>query len=236
MTVQQELQSRLKETDRLRRTQVERAHYEAELARRRFLRVVSRQPFRGRFTEADWNQKLRILTEAQQEYDRQRQADQTMLSEGRRARIPRPGHRLSQALAGDPRTPNRERKRMVRLLLEDVTLHKGTQLTVQIRFKGGAQQVLTLPVPARNFEARKTRPQVIAEIDRLLDHDRVLEIASILNQRGCALGRRPRLRLRLRGGGATRLPPQDSLGSPSRARSAHSRRGCEDGFVCQGYG
>jgi hypothetical protein len=47
---------------------------------------------------------------------------------------------------------------MVRLLLEDVTLHKGAQLTVQIRFKGGAQQILTLPVPVRNFEARKTSP------------------------------------------------------------------------------
>lgn len=37
--VQQELQSRLDEADRLRQQQVERSRYEAELARRRFLRV-----------------------------------------------------------------------------------------------------------------------------------------------------------------------------------------------------
>ena len=187
LTVQQELQSRLEETDRLRRTQVERAHYEAELARRRFLRVDPDNRFVADSLEADWNQKLRVLTEAQQEYDRQRQADQTMLSEGQRAQI------LGLAtdfpkLWRDPHTPNRERKRMVRLLLEDVTLHKGTQLTVQIRFKGGAQQVLTLPLPARNFEARKTSPQVIAEVDRLLDHHNYGEIASILNQRGLRSG------------------------------------------------
>jgi hypothetical protein len=157
LTVQQELQSSLDETDRLRRTQVERARYEAELARRRFLRVDPDNRFVADSLEADWNQKLRALTEAQQEYDRQRQADQTMLSEGQRAQILGLTTDFPK-LWRDPHTPNRERKRMVRLLLEDVTLHKGAQLTVQIRFKGGAQQILTLPVPVRNFEARKTSP------------------------------------------------------------------------------
>lgn len=137
--------------------------------------------------EADWNQKLRVLAEARQEYERQRQADQVMLSEEQRAQI------LALAtdfprLWRDTRTPDRERKRMVRLLLEDVTLHKGAQLTVQIRFKGGVQQVLTLPVPVQNFQARKTSPHVIAEIDWLLDHHNYREIAAILNQRGLHSG------------------------------------------------
>ena len=39
LTVQQELQSRLEEADRLRLKQVERAQYEADLARRRYMRV-----------------------------------------------------------------------------------------------------------------------------------------------------------------------------------------------------
>jgi len=89
-----------------------------------------------------------------------------MLSEGQRAQI------LSLAtdfpkLWRDPRTPNRERKRMVRLLLEDVTLHKGTQLTVQIRFKGGAQQVLTLPVPVALIESRKETSAAIEKAAKL---------------------------------------------------------------------
>jgi DNA invertase Pin-like site-specific DNA recombinase len=187
LTVQQELQSRVEETDRLRRTQVERARYEAELARRRYLRVDPDNRLVADSLEADWNQKLRILTEAQQEYERQRQADQAMLSEEQRAQI------LALAtdfprLWRDSRTPDRERKRMVRLLIEDVTLHKGVQLTVQIRFKGGVQQVLILPVPVQNFQARKTSPEVIAEIDRLLDHHSYGEIASILNQCGLHSG------------------------------------------------
>jgi hypothetical protein len=39
LTVQQELQSRLDEADRLRQKQVERARYEAELAQRRYMKV-----------------------------------------------------------------------------------------------------------------------------------------------------------------------------------------------------
>jgi len=39
LAVQEELQARLEETDRLRKQQVERARYEAELAHQRYLRV-----------------------------------------------------------------------------------------------------------------------------------------------------------------------------------------------------
>ena len=44
LTVQQELQSRLEEADRLRLQQVERAQYEADLARRRYMRVDPDEP------------------------------------------------------------------------------------------------------------------------------------------------------------------------------------------------
>jgi hypothetical protein len=38
----------------------------------------------------------------------------------------------------DPRTQMKEKKRMLRLLIEDVTLTKGDTLHVDIRFVGGA--------------------------------------------------------------------------------------------------
>jgi hypothetical protein len=71
--------------------------------------------------EAEWNSKLRTLTETQQERERRRQQDRQVLSDEQRAAI------LALAadfprLWRDPNTPDRERKRMTRLLLEDVTL------------------------------------------------------------------------------------------------------------------
>jgi hypothetical protein len=81
----------------------------------------------------------------------------------------------------DPKTPDREKKRMVRLLLEDVTLIKREQIHVHIRFKGGAVQSLSLPIPLSAPELRKTDEEVIQEIDRLLDRYTEREIATILN-------------------------------------------------------
>ena len=50
-------------------------------------------------------------------------------------------------LWSDPKVPDRERKRIVRLLLEDVTLIKGQELTAHLRFRGGATRTLVLPLP-----------------------------------------------------------------------------------------
>ena len=50
LAVQQELQARLEEVDRLRKQQVERARYEAELAQRRYMRVDPLCVLRGYVT------------------------------------------------------------------------------------------------------------------------------------------------------------------------------------------
>ncbi|MHC4406216.1 MAG: recombinase family protein [Planctomycetota bacterium] len=187
LTVQQELQSRLDETDRLRQQQVERARYEVELAKRRYMQVDPDNRLVADALEADWNAKLRALTEAQEEYERQRVADQRVLDEKQHAQI--------MALATDfPRlwrdahTPQRERKRMVRLLLEDVTLIRGQQITIHARFKGGTARTLTLPLPRTSWELRLTPPETLAEIDRLLDDYTDAQIAQILNERGFRSG------------------------------------------------
>ena len=79
--VQEELQARLEEADRLRQQQVERSRYEAELARRRYLRVDPDNRLVADSLEADWNDKLKMLTEAQQLCDRQREQDRQAVSE-----------------------------------------------------------------------------------------------------------------------------------------------------------
>ena len=47
----------------------------------------------------------------------------------------------------DPRTPARERKRMLRLLIEDVTLLRDRTIQLHIRWKGGATTSLECPIP-----------------------------------------------------------------------------------------
>ena len=87
LAVQQELSTRLEEADRLREQQVERARYEAELAQQRFMRVDPHNRFVANTLEADWNEKLRILAETQEECERQRAADLIRINGEQRNRV-----------------------------------------------------------------------------------------------------------------------------------------------------
>jgi DNA invertase Pin-like site-specific DNA recombinase len=183
LSVQQEVEQRLEEAHRLREQQVKRARYEAEQARLRFLHVDPANRLVAATLEAEWNEKLKALTTAQDELERRQQEDRRTLSAEQRAKI------LSLAsdfprLWNDPQTPARERKRMLRLLVEDVTLLRETEIHVHIRFRGGATSSLTLPLPKRLWDLRKTDPEVIVEIDRLLNDHCDDEVAEDLNTRG----------------------------------------------------
>ena len=71
---------------------------------------------------------------------------------------------------------------------EDATLIREDRLTLHLRFKGGAHRTIQLPLPLRSWEQRKTSPEAVAEIDRLLDLHTYSEIAAELNQRGISSG------------------------------------------------
>jgi len=187
LAVQQEVQTRLDEVDRLRRKQVERARYEADQAQRRYMHVDPANRLVADTLEAEWNGKLRALTEAQQEYERLRQTDHLAIDEAQRARIAALASDFPR-LWQDPKTPDRERKRMVRLLLEDVTLLKGEQIQVHVRFKGGVLKSLSLPPPLSAPYLRKTPADVVGEVDRLLNQHTDKEIVAILNEKGLRSG------------------------------------------------
>jgi hypothetical protein len=187
LQVQAELEARAGEADTLRRQRVERARHEADLARRRFMEADPGNRLVVDVLEAEWNEKLRALHDAQEELERRRAADHQQLSDERRQQI------LALAtdfprLWNDPRTPQRERKRMVRLLLEDVTLTRGDTIGAGVRFRGGATRSLTLPLAQPAWQLRQTSAQVVAEIDALLDDHTEGQIASILNERGHVSG------------------------------------------------
>ena len=187
LTVQQEIQARQDEVDRLRQKQVERARYEADLAQRRYMHVDPANRLVADELEAEWNNKLRMLNEAREHYERMRKQDHLLMDAAQRNRIAALANDFPH-LWQDPRTPDRERKRMMRLLLEDVTLIKRDEILVHVRFKGGAARTISLPLPLSAPKLRKTDDAVVQEIDRLLDHHTNREIAAILNKKGMRSG------------------------------------------------
>ena len=183
LNVQGEVQARLEQADRLRQQQVQRAQYEADRARLRYMRVDPNNRLVADTLETQWNEKLRLLSQAKEDYEKEHAQDTARLTQGQKATILALASDFPK-LWQDPKTPDRDRKRMARLLLEDVTLQRDEGILVQIRFRGGAARELHLPLPQSAWALRKTKPEIVAELDRLLEDHTARETVQLLNERG----------------------------------------------------
>jgi hypothetical protein len=183
LEVQRELEVRAAETDALRHQHVERLRYEAELARRRYMKVDPDNRLVADTLEAEWNDKLRLHADAAADYDRRSREQAATLDADMRRRILDLAEQLPR-IWQDPRVDSRERKRILRLLVDDVTLVKADTITAHVRLTGGATRTLVLKRPLPIAQIRKFKPELVAEVDRLLDQHCDREIAEILNQNG----------------------------------------------------
>jgi len=190
LEIRREIEARHDDADRLRLRAVERAQIEADLAQRRFMLVDPNNRLVADTLEREWNDKLRALAKAQEERQRGQQEDQHVIDAAIRDRLVAMTTDF-KALWRDPSLPNRERKRLLAYVIEDVTLIKmpdeGTT-AVHVRFKGGKTETLTTQNPKSSAQQVKTQQEVIELVDKLLDDHISSEIADILNEKGIRPG------------------------------------------------
>lgn len=186
--IQKELMNRKNDIDKLYQQQVERARYEMELAKRRYMNVDPDNRLVAGLLEAEWNKKLKALEEAGENYEKQRQTQIEVIDEKVRSDIRNIAQRFPK-IWNDKNVSAREKKRMVRCLIEDVTITQGQEITLSIRFKGGTIRILNIPKPVPGWQSWTTRPDIVEEIDRLLNYCIPDEIAAILNDRGIKSGK-----------------------------------------------
>ena len=186
LQVQDELAARAGEADLWRAQRVQRAREEADLARRRFMQTHPDNRMVADVLEAEWNAKLRALDEAQRELERSRAEPGQGLDDAQRERILALASDFPR-LWNDPATPHRERKRMARLLIEDVTLTKATR-SLEVRLRGGATRQIAWTPDIHPSQLIKTSDEVVAEVDRLMNDHTYGEIVAILNRRGYRTG------------------------------------------------
>lgn len=191
LAIQSELDRRIAESEQHHQLRITRARYECDVARRRFMLVDPANRLVAAGLEAEWNAYLSALAAAEDELDRFRAETQDQLTADMRCRIMR--------LCGDiprlwahPDVIDRERKEILALLIEDVTVvSEHTEITAHVRLRGGACRTLTL---TRSTVAprKRTPSDVVARIDQLLeqgDDDFVaqsLNAAGIRNWRNCS--------------------------------------------------
>ena len=158
LQVSAELQQRAAEAGALRAAHVERARYHADLARRRYLAVDPANRLVAGTLEADWNTALRALSDAQAAYDKAREQHTGQLTDAQKARI----SQLVTDLPGiwnDPATPARERKRIARLLLTDVTVTRTSDtITAHVRLAGGQTAPSPCPCPSQPGNSGRPKP------------------------------------------------------------------------------
>jgi DNA invertase Pin-like site-specific DNA recombinase len=168
------------------RLEVERTRYEAERAERRYRAVEPENRLVARGLESEWENRLRDLSVAEIELHRREQQQPPPIGPEQREQI----HALAadlQQVWNAPSTSDRDRKELLRTLLEEVIIavertERRAHLT--IRWRGGTLTTIDLSLPRLNPSGIRTDEETIELLSRLatLYPDDV--IAGILNRQG----------------------------------------------------
>ena len=187
LKVQNELNTRKLETDKFYKQQVERVRYEMELARKRYMFVDPQNRLVATELEAEWNLKLRELEKAQKDYEKKKDLDLGKEAEYSKSDIMQIVSDFTD-LWDNENVSFKDKKRMLRLLIEDVTLkNDDKKIIANIRFRGGRSKTLLIDKKLPMFKARKISDKIISEVDELTEDYAPSEVAAILNKKGYLL-------------------------------------------------
>ncbi len=174
------------------RARREQAAYEARRAEKRYKAVDPDNRVVARTLEREWESKLRELEEVERQYAEARRTKRVELSADDRARV-RELARDLPAVWRSPVTPPADRKAMMRLVIEAISLspievpRRATRVTVA--WQSGTVTEIEVPRPHRR-DLFRTPPPAVERLRALAAAgQRDEEIAEILNADGMRTGR-----------------------------------------------
>jgi len=145
----EEVEEREQSMDRQWRMRIERADYEAGLAQRRYEEVDPANRLVAAALEKRWEEALIKVEVLRKEFDDHQRREHLSATEEQKAKL--------RALAADlPRlwkarsTQAKDRKRILRLLIKDITVEKlsqPTHYTLHVRWQGGACEDIAIQTP-----------------------------------------------------------------------------------------
>ncbi len=190
LAVFKEVERQTEDIDRQWKLRLERARYETERAERQYNAVEPENRVVARTLETRWNEKLQELQQVERDYEDTRRAKKLVLTPKDKKAI--------LALAKDlpkvwraPTTTNADRKRILRLLIQDAVLspvdlpERSTK--IRLLWKTGAVTEILAPRPRTPSKT----PKIVVDSIRQLAAQRLadIEIAEELNRRGIKSGR-----------------------------------------------
>lgn len=186
MKALEELAHRNKAVDNQWRMKIERAEYEAQLAQRRYEEVDPENRLVASTLEKRWNEALINLEQIKQQHHEFRQKENIEITPEQREKI--------CALAQDlPRlwkartTKAKDRKRIMRLLIIDITVEKLSapkRLILHVRWQGGATEDIHCDLPPRMSDRLRYAKEIVEKVRQLAKSLPDDEIAAVFNQDG----------------------------------------------------
>lgn len=166
------------------RLALERAEYEAARAERRYRAVDPDNRLVARGLEGEWERCLRERDQAKAELARRQQQRPQALDAAARHALLRLGGDVERIWSAATTTP-RDRKELLRTLLEDVTIavHRDAyRAHLTLRWRGGTLTELDVDLPRSRPATVRTDEATVALVRRLAAHYPDDVIAGILNR------------------------------------------------------
>ena len=182
----EELERRNSDVDNQWRMRVQRADYEAQLAQRRYEEVDPANRLVASTLERRWNEALVNLEQIKQEHRQFRREQHLELTAEQRKKV----FALAQDLPrlwNAPTTRAKDKKRMLRLLIKDITVEKFLEpkhLILHIRWQGGTTEDIRCDIPMRIQDRIRYKDEFVSRIRMLAEKHTNGEIADLLNNEG----------------------------------------------------
>jgi DNA invertase Pin-like site-specific DNA recombinase len=168
------------------RRELERARYGALRAERRYRAVDPDNRLVARGLEAEWESALRELKAAEVELSNREHLRPRPLTREERDSILSLGKDL-EGVWSAPTTSDRDRKELLRALLEEVSLsveREKFNAHLMLRWRGGLLSEIDVPLPRSHPAPIRTAEDTIDLLRRLAEHYSDAIIAGILNRQG----------------------------------------------------
>jgi len=182
----QELERRSQAVDQQGRMRLERLEYQAQLAQRRYEEVDPSNRLVAATLEQRWNEALQAQASAQEELNRHREQQGLALSEEQKNQLLALAKDLPQ-LWNSPSTCAQDRKRMLRLLLKDITVERqreNRKACLHLRWQGGAVEDLLIDIPLPAPDKVRYPPALVDRVRTLALTMSDVQIMTLLNQEG----------------------------------------------------
>lgn len=168
------------------RLRIERARYEAELAERRYEAVDPANRLIAATLEQRWNDALQHLHDLEAELHKFEKQTMRAVTDVQKKQIRQLVEDFPRLWAA-PSTTSKDRKRILRLLVRDITVTKGPEhkvLNLNICWQGGEYETLTVKLPQNRPDAIRYSAEFLDRVQVLAREHHDAEIAEILTGEG----------------------------------------------------